>query len=89
MQLHPYIVSLIAEDQIAQMRARAESDRRARAASRQRKDAKRHALRDRVHGHRVLAQPSGFASPRQAGHSALREDRELVSVGRAGSDDCM
>ena len=85
MQLHPYFINLIAEDQMAQMRARAESDRIARAAARERKDAKRHALRDRVHGHRVLAQPS----PRHAGHAALREDMELVSVGRAGSDDCM
>jgi hypothetical protein len=84
-QLHPYIINLIAQDQMAQMRARAASDRLARAAARRQKDAKRHGLRDRVHGHRVPAQPS---SPQQVGHPALREDRELISVGRAGSDDC-
>jgi hypothetical protein len=88
-QLHPYIINLIAEDQIAQMRARAESDRLARAAARQRRDAKRHAARDRVRGHRVAALAGGWSAPRQAGHLPSQEERELVSVGRAGSDDCL
>jgi hypothetical protein len=87
-QLHPYIINLIAEDQIAQMRTRAEKDRLARGAARQRKAAK-HASRDRVLGHRVRAHASEWSSGRHAGQPAPEGDRELVSVGRAGSDDCV
>jgi len=89
MQLHPYILNLIAEDHIAQLHAQAESDRLARAAARRRKEAKRHLTRDRVFGHRVSAQRAAWSSPRHAAHPLPQEDRQLVSVGRAGSDDCL
>jgi len=87
-QLHPYIINLIAQDQIAQMHARAEKDRLARGAARQRKAAK-HASRDRVLGHRVRAHANELSSARHVGHPSSQEDRELVSAGRAGSDDCL
>lgn len=89
MQLHPYIINLIAEDQIAQMHARAESDRLARTAARERRAAKRHASRDHVLRHRVPANRSGWSSPQHAGQAPVREESQLVSVGRAGSDDCL
>jgi hypothetical protein len=89
MQLHPYIINLIAEDHIAELHARAESDRRARAAARKRQAAKRLAgpakrrgFRDHLSGHRVPAPLSGWS------HSQ-HEEKQLVSVGRAGSDDCL
>ena len=89
MQLHPYIIHLIAEDQIAHLHAQADSDRLARAAARRRKEAKRHVTRDRILGHRASAQRAVWSSPRHAGHPSPQEDRQLVSVGRAGSDDCL
>jgi hypothetical protein len=87
-QLHPYIISLIAEDQIAQMHAQAKKDRLAQAAARQRKAAK-HVSRDRALGHRVRVHANEWSSARHAGHSSPQEDSQLVSVGRAGSDDCV
>lgn len=87
MQLHPYIINLIAEDQIAQMRARAEQDRLARGAARQRKAAK-HASRDRIFGHHARAHAGERLSARHVGQPSTQEDRQLVSAGRAGSDDC-
>lgn len=87
MQLHPYIINLIAENQIAEIHARAESDRLARIAARERRAAKR-ASRDHVLRHRVLAHQSGWTSPQHAVHAPVREESQLVSVGRAGSDDC-
>jgi hypothetical protein len=87
--MHPFIISKIAEDRIAEMHAQAESDRLLRRAARERKDAKRHASRGRVHGHWVSAQLGGWSFPRQAGQPVVQQERELVSVGRAGSDDCV
>ena len=87
MQMHPSIISKIAEDRIAEWHAQAESDRLARRAARQRREAKRQAHRDRVHGHRLVAQPGGWSS--HVARPSSQEDRELVSVGRAGSDDCL
>jgi hypothetical protein len=89
MQLHPYIINLIAEDRIAQLHAQAESDRLARAAARQRKEAKLHVTRDRILGRRASAQRAAWSSPRHTAHPLPQEDRQLVSVGRAGSDDCL
>jgi hypothetical protein len=86
-QLHPYIINLIAQDQISQMHAQAEKDQLARTAARQRKAAK-HASRDRALGHRVRVHAREWSSARHVGHSSRQEDRQLVSVGRAGSDDC-
>jgi len=80
MQLHPYILNLIAEDRIAQMHARAESDRRARLA-RKRRAALRlvsraeQSLRD--DGRWMPAQPT------------FQEEKQLVSVGRTSFDDCL
>ena len=89
MQLHPYILNLIAEDQIAHLHAKAESDRLARRAAKERKEAKRHASRDRVVAHRVAAHSGGWSSLRHVAHPSRQEDRVLVSFGRAGSDDCL
>lgn len=88
MQLHPYIINLIAEDRISQMRAQAEKDRLARRVRRERKAA-RHASGDRVLGHRVRVHASDSSSPRHVAQPSPQRDRELVSVGRAGSDDCL
>jgi len=83
MQFHPTILSMVAQDRIAEMHARAESDRRVRAAkTRQAAPAKRHAFRDHAAGHRASAQPAGWSHSHQ-------EEKQLVSVGRAGSDDCL
>jgi len=86
--MHPYIITLIAEDHIAELRAQAASDREAKAAWRRRKAAKQ-AQRARANGHRVTAHAPSWSSLRHVGHPAPEEDRQLVSVGRAGSDDCL
>jgi septal ring factor EnvC (AmiA/AmiB activator) len=85
-QLHPYILNLLSEDRIAQMHAQAASDREARNAARRRKAAKRQASRDRVSGHRAPRQPA-WSSHRPVGHASRQDDSQLVSVGRAGTDD--
>jgi hypothetical protein len=87
-QLHPYIINLLAEDRISQMRAQAEKDRLVSRAARERKAARR-ASRDRVLGHRVRVHAGEWSSPRHVGQPSPQGDRELVSVGRAGSDDCL
>jgi len=88
-QLHPYIIKLIAEDRIAEMHAQAELDQRARTAARERRAAKRQASRGRVLGHRVPAHPAALSARDYVAHPSTREDKDLVSVGRAGSDDCI
>jgi hypothetical protein len=89
MNFNPHIMNLIAEDRIAEMHAQAESARRVRAADRQRQAAKRLAapakrrgFRDHVLGHSTPAQPGRWS------HSHHQE-KQLASVGRAGSDDCL
>lgn len=89
MQLHPYIINLIAEDRIAQMHAQAEADQTARTAARERRAARRHASRGRVLGHRAPVHAGAWSFPDHVAHPSRREDKELVSVGRAGSDDCI
>jgi len=88
MQLHPYIINLIAEDRIAQFHAQADAARQARAARRP-KAAKRHVSRGRAVSHRAPAQASRWSSVRPVVDLPAHEERELLSVGRAGSYDCL
>jgi hypothetical protein len=87
-QLHPYIITLIAQDRMATMHAQAESDRRARAAIRSRREAKRHTSRNGVAGRVAPAQPGSWPSIPPIEQLSHHDDARLVSAGRAGTDEC-
>ena len=86
--MHPYMIKQISDQRIADMIAEADSFRLARTGARLRGLARRRVSRHRISARRVPAQPAGWSSPHAVEHPGAQDDARLVSVGRAGSDDC-